>query len=212
MGVASRLSRTLLACAGISIAAISLGGCATAYVDGALKDANLSEVRKPARATDAQLLFTFQTKGTANAKATEALKGDVTKLVQESGLFATVGSEPALSGSIISITLNNVPITDQGDAAAKGFATGLTFGLVGSAVTDGYVCVVEYVPAGGRAKVSKTTRHAIHTTMGAKGAPENAVKAKNIEDAVRTMTRQVVTEALKEVSRDPSLDAQQATS
>ena len=62
--------RTLLACASISIA-ISLCGCATAYVDGALKDANLSEVRKPARPTDAQLLFTFQTKGTANARATE---------------------------------------------------------------------------------------------------------------------------------------------
>ena len=105
-----------------------------------------------------------------------------------------------------------MPITDQGDAAAKGFATGLTFGLVGSAVTDGYICVVEYVPPGGHAKVSKTTRHAIHTTMGAKGAPENGVKATNIEDAVRTMTRQVVTEALKEVSRDPSFDAQQATS
>src|SRR5688572_26705608 len=113
MRVASRLSRTLLACASISIA-ISLSGCATAYVDGALKNANLTEVRKPARPTDAQLLFTFQTKGTANARATEALKADVTKLVQDSGLFATIGSDPSLSGSIISITLNNVPITDQG--------------------------------------------------------------------------------------------------
>jgi hypothetical protein len=210
MGVASRLSRTLLACASLSVA-VSLSGCATAYVDGALKNATLSEVRKPARPTDAQLLFTFQTKGTANARATEALKGDVTKLVQESGLLAVVESNPALSGSIISITLNNVPITDQGDAAAKGFATGLTFGLVGSAVTDGYICVVEYVPPGGGAKVSKTARHAIHTTMGAKGAPDNGVKAKNIEDAVRTMTRQVITEALKELSRDSSFDAQQTS-
>jgi hypothetical protein len=209
MSVASRLSRTLLACASISVAAISLSGCATAYVDGALKNVNLSEVQKPARPTDAQLLFTFQTKGTANARATEALKADVSKLVEQSGLFAVVGGDPALSGSIINITLNNVPITDQGDAAAKGFATGLTFGLVGSAVTDGYICTIEYLPPGGSAKVSKTSRHAIHTTMGAKGAPENAVKAKNLEDAVRTMTRQVVTEALKELSKDPSFSARQ---
>jgi hypothetical protein len=209
MSVASRLSRTLLACASISLAAISLSGCATAYVDGALKNVNLSEVQKPARPTDAQLLFTFQTKGTANARATEALKADVSKLVEQSGLFAVVGGDPALSGSIINITLNNVPITDQGDAAAKGFATGLTFGLVGSAVTDGYICTIEYLPPGGSAKVSKTSRHAIHTTMGAKGAPENAVKAKNLEDAVRTMTRQVVTEALKELSKDPSFSARQ---
>jgi hypothetical protein len=209
MSVASRLSRTLLACASISLAAISLSGCATAYVDGALKNVNLSEVQKPARPTDAQLLFTFQTKGTANARATEALKADVSKLVEQSGLFAVVGGDPALSGSIINITLNNVPITDQGDAAAKGFATGLTFGLVGSAVTDGYICTIEYLPPGGSAKVSKTSRHAIHTTMGAKGAPDNAVKAKNLEDAVRTMTRQVVTEALKELSKDPSFSARQ---
>jgi hypothetical protein len=211
MSVVSRLSRALLACASISIAAISLSGCATAYVDGALKNANLSEVQKPAQPTDAQLLFTFQSKGTANARATEALKGDVSKLVEQSGLFAVVGADPALSGSIINITLNNVPITDQGDAAAKGFATGLTFGLVGSAVTDGYICTIEYVPPGGGAKVSKTTRHAIHTTMGAKGAPENGVKAKNLEDAVRTMTRQVIIEALKELSKDPSFRAQQVS-
>jgi hypothetical protein len=134
---------------------------------------------------------------------TDALKAQVTELVSTSGLFATVGPDPSLSGAILNITLDNVPITDQSDAAAKGFATGLTLGLVGSTVTDGYVCTIDYVPPGSAAKVTKTSRHAIHTTMGAKGAPENAIKARNLEDAVRTMTNQIILDGLKQLSNDP---------
>jgi hypothetical protein len=173
------------------------------YVDAGLQNAKASDIRKPAKPYDTQLLFSFKTKGTANARATDALRAQVTELVASSGLFATAGADPALSGSILNITIDNVPITDQSDAAAKGFATGLTLGLVGSTVTDGYVCTIDFVPAGSKDKVSKTSRHAIHTTMGAKGAPPNAVKAKNAEDAVRTMTTQIVTDGLKQLSNDP---------
>ncbi|MET0499826.1 MAG: hypothetical protein ABW106_16310 [Steroidobacteraceae bacterium] len=147
-----------------------------------------------------QLLFTFQTKGTTNAKVTEALESEVTAAVAASGIFATLGEAPALSGATLHIVINNVPLDDA--AFAKGFATGLTFGLVGSAVTDGYICTVDFVSPRG-VKVTKKLRHAIHTTMGAKGAPANAVKAKSLDEAVHTMTRQVTTAALKELADDP---------
>lgn len=182
------------------IAALGASGCATMYVDGALKDVDASQVRKPVRPQDAQVLFTFQTRGTANAKATAFLKEEITKTVEASGLFASFGPDPSLSGAILNITINNVPLDD--DAFAKGFATGLTFGLVGSKVTDGYVCTVEFLPPGSSQKVVAKSRHALHTTMGAKGAPKNAIKAKSINDAVLTMARQVVTAALKDLSQD----------
>lgn len=206
-----RLMRALRVCAAVTFIAFTTSGCVTAYVDGGLQKASLADVRKPARPTDVQLLFQFQTKGTANAKATDILKKDVNELITASGLFATLGPDPSLSGAILSVTINNVPITDQGDAAAKGFATGLTFGLVGSAVTDGYICTMEYLPPGATNKVTTTSRHAIHATVGAKGAPSNGIKAKNLDEAVHTMTRQIVLDGLKQLSADPVFGAQEAS-
>lgn len=206
MKIQVRAMAKLRVCAAIAIVAVSTSGCMTAYVDAGLKNASATEIRKPERPTDAQLLFWFQTKGTPNARATDVLKAEVTELISGSGLFATVGPDPALSGAILNVVINNVPITDQSDAVAKGFATGLTFGLVGSAVTDGYVCTMEYVPPGTGPKVTATSRHAIHATIGAKGAPPNGIKAKSIDEAVRTMARQIVLDGLTQLSKDPAFD------
>jgi len=211
VSLATRLIRALRVCAALTFIAFSTSGCVTAYVDGGLQNASLADVRKPVRPADVQLLFQFQTKGTANAKATDILSKEVGDLISSSGLFATLGPDPVPGGAILSVTINNVPITDQNDAYAKGFATGLTFGLVGSAVTDGYVCTMEYLPPGATDKVSATSRHAIHATVGAKGAPPNGVKAKSIDEAVHTMTRQIILDGLKQLSADPVFAAQEAT-
>lgn len=53
---------------------------------------------------------------------------------------------------------------------AKGIGTGLTLGLVGSTVTDGYVFTATFTPLG-KVSVTKEYRHAIHTTIGAKSGP-----------------------------------------
>ena len=50
----------------------------------------------------------------------------------------------------------------------------------------------------------KQARHAIHTTLGANSVPTNATKADNVEAAVRTMTRQVVSNTLNDLSQDIS--------
>jgi len=194
-----RFLQRLLACTLIIAASISASGCATAYVDGALKDVRPAEIHKPLRPQDAQVLFTFQTKGTGNAKATELLRKDVMTAITDSGIFATAGSDPSLSGAILGITINNVPLDDS--AFAKGFATALTLGLAGNVVTDGYICTVDFIAPKGT-KVTKTARHAIHTTVGAKGAPANAVKAKSLDEAVHTVTRQVVLAGLKNLADD----------
>ena len=60
-------------------------------------------------------------------------------------------------------------------------------------------------------KVTTTSRHAIHATMGAKGAPSNGIKAKSIDEAVHTMTRQIVLDGLKQLSADPVFAARGAS-
>jgi hypothetical protein len=181
---------------------LALTGCGTFYVDTALKDVPADKGKKVTHPQPVQLLFEFQTKGATNPRATEFLKEKVTGLVSNSGLFSQVVSSPASNGSVLNIVINNVPLTEN--AAEKGFVTGLTFGLAGSAVTDGYICTVEYLAGQNAQKISKTVRHAIHTTLGASAAPPNAVKSESMEDALNTMLRQIVSNGLNDVASDPS--------
>lgn len=181
-----------------------LSGCASTYVDTATKEVPVANLKKPEQPKPVQLVFEFQTKGAPNSRATGFLKDDVARQVTESGLFSTVATEPARGASLLSVTLNNVPLTQ--DAASQGFVTGLTFGLAGSAVSDGYVCTVSYLPAGQSAPIVKTARHAIHTTLGNANPPAGAVKSENVAAAVHKMTRDVLSNALKELSDDPSFN------
>ncbi|MFZ2268852.1 MAG: hypothetical protein WAV95_14855 [Azonexus sp.] len=179
-----------------------LSGCATHYVDTATTDVPLSTYKKVDQPKAVQVVFEFQTKGVPNSRATGFFKTQVVDQVKASGLFSSVEEKPVPGGTTLGITVNNVPLTD--DAFGKGFVTGLTFGLAGSQVTDGYICTLDYSSDVQGSNVTKTARHAIHTVMGAKGAPNNAEPAKNIEEAVRTMARQIVGTALRDLSLDPA--------
>jgi hypothetical protein len=100
--------------------------------------------------------------------------------------------------------LNNVALSD--DAFSKGFVTGLTFGLAGSQVSDGYICTARFTPASGQGAVTKSARHAIHTVLGVAASPGNATKATNLEEAAHTMQRQVLSQVLNDLSRDPAFN------
>ncbi|MDR3383539.1 hypothetical protein [Cupriavidus basilensis] len=179
-----------------------LTGCASTYVDTATKEVPVASMKKPEQPKQVQLVFEFQTQGAPNARVTSFLKEDVAKQVKESGLFSTVATEPVPGAPLLSVTLNNVPLTT--DAASKGFVTGLTFGLAGSAVTDGYICTVSYLPAGQSTPIVKTARHAIHTTLGNASPPAGAVKSESMAVAAQKMTRDVLSNALKDLSDDAS--------
>ena len=176
-----------------------LSGCASHYIDGNTKGVDAAQFRKPAQPAPVQLFVEFETKGVANARATEFVRPMVLEQVQASGLFSQVQATPAEGGALLEVKLNNIPVND--DAFSKGFVTGLTFGLAGSQVSDGYVCTVRYLR--GKDSIEKTARHAIHTTIGNAATPGNATKAQNIEEAIRTMVRQVLSTALNDLSQDP---------
>lgn len=175
-------------------------GCATMYVDGTTKEVSPSQYKTKEQKSPVMLVFEFQTKGVANAKVTEYLKARVLEQVKSSGLFSDVSLSPVAENRVLSITLNNVPITD--DAFSKGFVTGLTFGLAGSSVSDGYICTGRYLGSPEQQAITKQTRHAIHTTLGAKLAPDNAIKTANAEEAVTLMMRQVISNVLMDLSQD----------
>jgi hypothetical protein len=179
----------------------TMAGCASVYVDGAVKEVAVAQYSPPAHPAPAQVFFEFQTRGVSNVAATALLKTKVIDQVRESGLFSSVLEAAQPTAALLSITLNNVPISD--DAFSKGFLTGFTFGLVGSKVSDGYVCTLKYTAPAGQPALSKSARHVIHTSLGATSAPENATKAKNMEEAATLMTRQVLSQVLNDLSNDP---------
>ena len=189
--------------AAAAVAVFTLSGCASMYVDNGMPDVPASAYVRPPTPQPVQMLFTFKTKGTANTKATELLKKNATDAVMASGLFASVGSAPTPGGTLLSVTIDNVPVTSEKDAMAKGFTTGLTFGLAGSQVTDGYVCTVDYIASPSAAKITKVVHHAIHTNIGAHSAPANSTKAASAMAAIKTVVNQAIGNALKELSADP---------
>lgn len=192
--------RKLLLALAIS-ATVTLSGCASIYVDKATPEIPSSAFKKPASPKPVQVLVEFQTKGVPNAQVTNILAPKIISQIKESGLFSEVRDTPASDGSLLSLTLNNVPLTD--DAFNKGFVTGLTFGLAGSQVSDGYICTVKYAPTAQSLPITKTARHAVHTVLGAKEGPANGTKVDSFEIAAFMMTRQIVSTALDELSRDP---------
>lgn len=177
-----------------------LGGCASAYLDNGTKEIPAAQYKKPASPAPVQVLFDFQTKGVANTQATAMLRDRVVAQVKSSGLFSEVGSAVVPNGAVLSITLNNVPMSD--DAFTKGFLTGLTFGLAGTQVGDGYVCTATYRSADTTTPVVKQARHAIYTTMGATGGPANGTKMPDHKEAAFQMTTQVVSNVLNDLSQD----------
>lgn len=186
---------------GMFLAATALlGGCASAYLDSSTKEIPSAQFKKPASPAPVQLLFDFQTKGVANAQVTALLRERVTAQVKASGLFSEVGPSAVPDGAMLSITLNNVPMSD--DAFTKGFLTGLTLGLAGTQVGDGYVCTATYRGANGAPPVVKQARHAIYTTIGATGGPSNAVKMPDHKEAAFQMTTQVISNVLNDLSQD----------
>lgn len=201
--IAKRICAPLLAAA-----ALMLSGCLSmkSYVDPTLGELKTTDRAAPAAGKPAvQLVFDFQTNGSANARAISLFSKQVTDQVTASGLFSQVSATPAAGGAIISITVNNIA---QKDAASKGFVTGLTFGLAGSVVTDYYVGTLKYVPTPGAAVITEQEKHAIHTQVGAGAGPANMTPAKNLEDAARTMMRQLVDHMLDDLAKDPAYSGQ----
>jgi len=178
----------------LTVLAALLGGCISpqSYIDPTLPSLRAEDLAPAASPKPVQLLYEFRTKGAPNAGATERTKDIVMDTVAKSRLFSSVSPTPVSEGGVLTIVIDNVPLT--GNAVGKGIGTGLTFGLVGNMVTDGYVCTATYA-AGGKS-TSATVKHALHTTIGNKEGPPGLTPMKP-GDAIPVMIRQMTLNALK---------------
>lgn len=148
--------------------ALALTGCIIpkSYVDPKYDSLSFETV-EIASDTSYDITTSFQRNGKENAGGAKQVAKVTEKFLAKSG----INNVP--EGQKLKITVNN--ITNMGAAAGKGFATGLTLGLAGSTVTDGYEFTFELEGEG--ETVSKTYGHALHTTVGNTSAPFDNVES-----------------------------------
>lgn len=179
---------------------LSLSACISpkSYIDPALPVLRMEDLQPVTQPQPVHLLYEFRTKGTPNAAGTGHTKTTVVDTVTKSGLFSTVSETPVAGGRTLTVVIDNIEITK--DAVSKGFTTGLTFGLVGSTVTDGYVCTATYSAPGAQPK-TRTVNHALHTTIG-KATPPAGLTAMSPKEAIPIVVRQLTLNALQALSKE----------
>ncbi|MBX9402661.1 hypothetical protein K4L06_15230 [Lysobacter sp. BMK333-48F3] len=197
-------SRALRATLAALVLSISLTGCMTAkfYVDPALPTVAREDLTPAASPQPVQLLSEFRTQGNANPRASTELRLRAMAAANASGLFSQVGYTPAAGGAQLRVIVDNVPLTKN--LVARGVASGMTLGLAGTLVTDGYNATVSYT-ANGKTTEAKIT-HAVHTTVGNKAGPAGA-KPMSVQAASQQMMDQIVWNGLKQLSEQRAFDA-----
>lgn len=181
-------------------ASVMLSGCLApkVYIDPTLPKAAKADVTATTAPQPVQLLYEFQTRGAPNGRATSNTKENVLRTVTESGLFSSVGVEPQENQRRLVIVINNVPVTK--DPGAKGFGVGLTLGLVGTVVTDGYECTATlFVP--GAEPLKMEYKHALHSAIGNTEAPMGLTAEPSIRVGVDKMVDQLIWSILRDVSK-----------
>ena len=140
----------------------ALSGCISprSFVDPAFPKVSYDEVHRVPAPPRLTLVVEFRRNGEAFGRADSTLRDVAERVLRASGAFVPVADG---DDGEIRIVVDN--IADRGAAAAKGFGTGLTFGLVGSTVTDAYEMSV-YVTTGGRTASRTAVTHAFHTAIG----------------------------------------------
>lgn len=174
-------------------------GCLSvkSYVDPALPHVTKADIVATANPRPVQVAFEFRAKGSLNASVTAELQPRVVAVAAESGLFSTVSKDAAgPDAGLLTLVIDNVSV-DGENAAAEGFGTGLTFGLVGTMVTDGYIANMIYTRGGQSTSVD--VRHAVHSTIGNHSGPAG-MTAMAPQDAAFQVIDQIVWNGLDQLA------------
>lgn len=168
------------------VAALLGVGCIApkSYVDPVLPKVEASSIKRD----DPKMVVLevqFFRKGERLPKVDSRLLDQVKLNLLATGAVKEVLTTADPSKVLLKVAMDNV--ADTGTAIAKGFGTGLTFGLVGSMVTDGYVFKVA-VQRPGQPPIEKTYKHAIHTTVGNKSGPEGLEALSSAQAFERVVT------------------------
>lgn len=185
---------------GVALIAAAPASAAAFYVDKSLGDLPVEQKVTVADPQPVQLIIGFETDGKPNPKATQYVKKQVTEEVSTSGVFSPVSEGPAPNGAVLGITINN--ITEK-DAAGKGVAVGLTFGLAGKVIADRYDVTLRLARPGAP-EITQKVEHVLYGKIGAASEPANGLRVKNAKEAIALILRQALAHGLNRLAADPA--------
>lgn len=174
------------------LAMISLSGCVIpkSYIDPKFQNATYADIKPANPLQQVALTVEAQTNGKPNKAAADFWRKQFEEVLVKSAVFGvTPGAKATLS-----ISIDNYSVTPG--AAGKGFVTGLTFGAVGTAVTDGYKMIVTFNNGNGQV-VTKTYQHALHTVVGNAEPPAGMAPIK-LSEAAALIARDLLLNFLKD--------------
>jgi len=179
-----------------------LSGCISprSFVDPTYSTTKYEDIKKQSEPLKLKVSVEFEREGEPYPKADSTLRDNVERVLRASGLI--IPTPDSASGEI-KVVINNYG--DRGAAAAKGFGTGLTFGLVGNTVIDFYEMDITITQNG---KVIKRSgiKHAIHTMIGNTSAPDG-VELLPPPTAFSRVVEQMLLNGLKDMQQHGELSA-----
>ncbi len=173
----------------------ALSGCIStkSYVDPQYHHAGYGDLARPAPPYTLSVKVEFQRNGVAKPAADPQVRADIERSLRASGVAVPYDGKTPAEGEL-SFVLNNV--ADTGAAAGKGFGTGLTFGLAGSHVTDGYEMTVRLTQ--GSTITERAYSHAILSTIGKASGPPGLTPV-SLGAAFNQVVDDLVLNALKDL-------------
>ena len=183
---------------------IATSGCLSikAYVDPQLPKVGYADLLARPDPRPVSLRVEFHRNGEPATLGASTAREAVRTAVEKSKLFSSLLEKPSDDVDRLEIVLDN--IGDTGDAAGKGALTGLTFGAKGSQVTDGYVFTATFRAVGKQA-VTKTYRHAIHSTIGNAEGPPGLVAEDNLRTAFNKVVEGLVLNLLLDLQKEEQI-------
>jgi hypothetical protein len=188
--------------AAVVLLVASLSACIApkSYVDPSFAKAGYQDIQRNAVPPHWNVTTEFQRQGSHYEAADAALHQQVEEVVRGSGIALP---DASATGATLHVVVNN--FGDGGDAAAKGFGTGLTFGLVGSTVTDYYAMTVTFT-ANGQTITKSGYRGALHTTIGNTSGPPG-LKAVDGRTGFNQIVEQMLLNALSDIQSSAKISS-----
>jgi hypothetical protein len=179
---------------------VVLFGCTSpkSFIDPAAPKYTYEDVKRKAQPIKLRLTVEFQRHGEPYPKVDPLLKDGAERTLRATGMIIPTDVD---SVGEIKITVNNTG--DRTASIAKGFGTGLTFGLIGSTVQDNYELTMS-ITTKGKTITKSGIKNSIYTTIGNASAPDG-VQTSTISVAFSKVLEQMILQALKEMENSKEL-------
>jgi hypothetical protein len=179
---------------GLFLCGTAYASTSKSYVDTSYGRIQYSDIVKPAQPYKLKLKVEFQRNGQHLPAVDGQLMQQVDSVVRASGFGAPVGDVESASDTL-TIVVNN--IADLAEARKKGFATGSTFFLKGTVVTDNYEMQAT-ATIGGKTVSKSGYKGAILTAIGHASGPEG-VPPMSVTEAFNKVVEQLILQFLRDL-------------